>query len=298
MGISRTKADIGLLSVTLFWGTTFILSKLTLVHVPLPVYLFIRLTIAALFLDLYALRYVRELNRTLILHGAILGVLLYFSYFFQMWGIQFTSASNAGFITGLSVILVPIFGFIFFKYRPAATVLTGIVLAVTGLLLLTGANPFHWNKGDGLVLICAVSVAFHVIYTGRFALQHNVYLLTAVELTVVSLLTMLALPFGTYGWPHITFNVLAVLIYLGLFGTVYTFLMQTSMQRFTTTARTALIFAMEPVFAALFAFLIAGESLTLSGWIGGLLIVLGMISSEIPIFGTKSDKINLKSGKG
>ncbi len=282
--ISKFRADLGLLSVTFFWGTTFIVSKLVLVDVPLPVYLVIRLTIAAVAMNLYALRFRKEWNLKLILNGSVLGLLLYLSYFFQMWGIQFTSASNAGFITGMSVVLVPVFGFFFFKLRPSVNVLFGIVLASAGLLLLTGANPLHWNDGDLLVLVCAVAVAFHVIYTGRFAPRHNVYLLTSMMLAMVALLSAAALPFSNFEWPALTLRHWGVLAYLGLFGTVFTFLMQTAMQRFTTTARTALIFAMEPVFAALFAYLIAGESLTLSGWIGGLLIVFGMISAEVPVF--------------
>ena len=279
--ISKFRADLGLLSVTVFWGSTFILSKQVLEVVPLPVFLFLRLTIAALVLNLYTLKFRKQWNRQILLHGAILGGLLYLSYFFQMWGIQFTSASNAGFITGMSVVLVPVFGFLFFKYKPAVNVVFGIVFAVAGLLLLTGANPMQWNDGDLLVIICALAVAFHVIFTGRFALRNNVYLLTAMQLGTLAILTMLALSFSDFEWPQLQISHWWVLVYLGIFGTVYTFLMQTAMQRYTTTARTALIFAMEPVFAALFAYLIAGESLTISGWFGGLLIVLGMISAEI-----------------
>ena len=280
--ISKFKADLGLLSVTVFWGTTFVLSKLTLTEVPLSTYLFLRLTLAALALDLYALRFIKKLNRKTLLHGTILGVLLYLSYLFQMWGIQHTTASNAGFITGISVVLVPVFGYIFFRIKPATIVLMGISLATAGLLLLTGANPLAWNQGDMLVLICAVVVTFHVIFTGRFAPQSNVYLLTAVELTTVSILTLFVLPFTGLSLPSLTTQSMFTLIYLALFGTVYTFLMQTSMQRYTTTARTALVFSMEPVFAALFAFLLAGEVLGLRACLGGSLIVLGMISAEVP----------------
>ena len=290
--ISKFQADLGLLSVTFFWGTTFIISKIILVEVPLLVYLFLRLTIAAVAMDLYAFRFYKQLNRQTIRHGAVLGIFLYVGYLTQMWGIQYTSASNAGFITGLSVALVPVFGFLFIKIRPAFSALIGVVLALIGLLLLTGANPLQWNKGDFLVLICAVSVAFHVIFTGMFAPKNNIYLLTAVQLTVVALFTMLVLPFGDYAWPRLTITNISVLAYLGLMGTVFTFLMQTAMQRFTTTTRTAVIFAMEPVFASLFAYLIAGEQLTLSGWLGGFLIILGMVSAEIPFpnFVNKSEQ--------
>lgn len=280
--ISKQRADLGLLSVTVFWGSTFILSKMTLTQMSLPVFLFIRLTLAALLLNLYAVRYLKFYKTQTLVHGIILGLILYFSYFFQMWGIQFTSASNAGFITGLSVILVPLFGFMFYKLIPAINVLAGSLLAVIGLFLLTGFDVSAWSKGDILVFICAVIFAFHVIYTGKFAPRNNIYLLTAVQLSTVALMTMIMLPFGEISWPALNWQSGAALVYLALFGTVYTFLMQTSMQRYTTTARTALIFSMEPVFAALFAYFIAGEILGMQGWIGGMLIVAGMISAELP----------------
>lgn len=280
--ISKFKADLGLLSVTVFWGTTFILSKLTLSEVPLTTYLFIRLTLAALVVDLYALRFIKRLSKKTLLHGVILGVFLYLSYLFQMWGIQHTTASNAGFITGLSVVLVPIFGYVFFRFKPAASVLIGISFATVGLLLLTGANPLAWNKGDILVLICTVVVAFHILFTGKFAPKSNVYLLIAVQLSTVSILTLIPLPFTGLSLSSLTIPSLLTLSYLALFGTVFTYLMQTSMQRYTTAARTALVFSMEPVFAALFAFLIAHEVLGLKACLGGALIVLGMISAEVP----------------
>jgi drug/metabolite transporter (DMT)-like permease len=280
--ISKFQADLGLLSVAVFWGTTFILSKLVVAEVSLPIFLFLRLTLAAVVLDFYALRFIRSLNRRTLLHGAILGFFLYLTYLFQMWGIQYTTASNAGFITGLCVVFVPVLGYLFFRFKPAINVLTGIVLAVVGLLMLTRANPLRWSKGDLLVFVCAIAGAFQVVFVGKFAPQHNVYLLTAAQLSTVSVLTVFALPFSQFNWASMTANNGLILVYLALFGTVYTFLMQTSMQRFTSTSRAALIFSMEPVFAALFAYLIAGELLGLTGWIGGLLIVAGMISAEVP----------------
>jgi len=288
----QLKADFGLLSITLFWGSTFIISKLTLLEIPLLLFLVMRLGLAALMMDLIALRQLHRLNGKILLHGFILGSLLYASYFFQMWGIQYTSASNAGFITGLSVVMVPLLGYFLYGKKPSISVSVGIGLAVVGLFLLTGADIFSWNSGDLLVLICAVTVAFHIIYTGKFAPQHNVLLLTAVQLSTVALLAASALMFYDFSQAQISGNAYWAVIYLAAFGTVYPYLMQTQMQKFTTTARTALIFSMEPVFAALFAYLVAKETLSVSGWIGGALIVAAMIFSELPL-----QKMRLSNGK-
>ena len=279
--LSKTMADLGLLSVTVFWGTTFILSKLVLTEISLLPYLVIRLTMAALFLGLYSLRFIKEMSAQLVRDGFVLGALLFFSYFFQMWGIQFTSASNAGFITGLNVVLVAVFSILFYGDHPRKETLAGVVLATIGLYLLTGGNLTELNKGDMLVLVCALTVSFHVIYTGKFAPKHNVFLLTSVQLVTTSIFSVVFLIFAGESLPEMKTDVWIVLLYLALFGTIYTFLMQTSMQRFTTATRTALVFSMEPVFASLFAWLIAAESLSTSGWIGGLLIVSGMIIAEI-----------------
>ncbi len=286
--MTRFKADLGLLSVTVFWGTTFIASKLLLVEISLATYMFYRLSLAALFMVMIAFKYRRELSRQVLIHGLILGILLYSSYFFQMWGIQQTSASNAGFITGLSVVLVPVFGFLFFKEKTTLQVWSSALLAVIGLLLLSGANPFKWNHGDLKVLICAILFAFHIIFTGKYSRINNVYLLTSVQLVVIAFFSFLVFLPQMNALPLPSTKNLLILLYLALFGTVFTFLMQTSMQRFTTVARTAVIFSMEPVFAALFAYLVAGETLSLQGWIGGLFIVLGMINAEFPYHKFKS----------
>ena len=279
--ISKSTADIGLLSVTFFWGTTFILSKIILVDIPLSKFLVIRLTMAALLIGIFSLRYFKELNFVILKHGTILGVLLFFSYLFQMWGIKYTSASNAGFITGLSVVLVPVFAVLFFRDRPKIASLVGVLFATLGLFYLSGGDFNQLNQGDWLVFVCALTVTFHVILTGRYAPHHNIYLLTAIQLTATAVLCIIFALIDGSPVPELSWSTIAVLVYLAIFGTVYTFVMQTAMQRYTTATRTALVFAMEPVFAALFAYLIGGELLGAMGWFGGLLILIGMIVAEI-----------------
>jgi drug/metabolite transporter (DMT)-like permease len=278
---SPLLADIGLVTVTIFWGSTFILSKMVLEQVPLIIYLIIRLNLAALLLGLYVIRFRKEMRTRTLIHGIIMGVFLFLSYLFQMWGIKYTSASNAGFITGLNVVFVPLFSIFFFGDHPKKASIIGVIFATFGLYFLSGGDFSALTKGDWLVFVCAVTVAFHVIYTGKFAPKNNIYLLTAIQLGVTGILSLTLLPFESENLPAITINNLLLLFYLAIFGTVYTFLMQTAMQRYTTATRTALVFSLEPVFAALFAFLIAGEMLTSSGWIGGILILCGMLIAEI-----------------
>jgi drug/metabolite transporter (DMT)-like permease len=279
--ISNITADLGLLTVTVFWGTTFILSKIILTEISLFTYLAIRLCLAAFFMILISLPFRSYFKPTTLLHGIILGTILFLSYFFQMWGIQFTSATNAGFITALNVVFVPIFLILFFKDKPKPASLVGVVFATVGLFLLSGGDFTALNKGDWLVFLCAITVTFHVIYTGIFAPKNNIYLLTAVQLSTTALLSLTLLIFNQNQSVHLSRDIILILIYLALFGTVYTFLMQTSMQRFTTPTRTALVFTMEPVFAFLFAYLIAGEMLSPMRWLGGIFILLGMITAEI-----------------
>ncbi len=278
---SPLLADLGLVTVTVFWGSTFILSKMVLEEVPLVIYLSIRLNLAAIMLTIYAFRFRKEFTLRTLYHGIIMGVFLFLSYLFQMWGIQYTSASNAGFITGLNVVFVPLFSILFFGDHPRRSSLIGVFIATIGLYFLSGGDLLALSKGDWLVFVCAVTVTFHVIYTGKFAPKNNIYLLTAVQLIVTGLMSLTLLPFESEKLPAIDINVLILLFYLALFGTVYTFLMQTAMQRFTTVTRTALVFSLEPLFAAFFAFLIAGEIFTSSGWFGGFLIICGMLIAEI-----------------
>lgn len=279
--ISRTTADFGLLSVTVFWGSTFILSKMVLESVPLLLFLAIRLGLAAVIMGMLALTQRRRMTRQAVFHGIILGILLYLSYLFQMWGIQYTSASNAGFITGLSVIFVPAFSVLFFREPVRLNVIAGIISATVGLLLLSGGNPFSWNKGDYLVLVCALTVTFHVILTGNYARKNDIYSLTTVQLSTIAVISIFVFLFSDIPFHMPSQSNLLFLFYLAAFGTVYTFFMQTAMQRFTTATRTALVFSMEPVFAALFAYLIAGELLSPPAMLGGLLILAGMLSAEI-----------------
>ena len=230
----------------------------------------------------------KEWNRKLIFSGIFLGLWLFVGYATQTAGLLFTTSSKAGFITGLSVVLVPVFSLFLLKQKPSRNAIIGIVVATIGLYLLTMTDSVSLTIGDGLVFICAIAFALQIIFTGKYSSSYPTLLLTVIQITTVAILSMIC-AFLFEDWQN-TFtseilldtNVLTALIITSLFATALAFLIQTSVQKYTTPTRVALIFAMEPVFAAITGFILAGDRLSISAFAGCLFIFAGMIYSEIP----------------
>jgi drug/metabolite transporter (DMT)-like permease len=213
--------------------------------------------------------------------GLVLGLALFSAYAFQTAALLYTSASNTGFLTGLNVVFVPLIGAAAFRHRVPVGVRWGAVLATIGLYLLCTGGSFAVNRGDLLGLICAVCVALHLLLTGHYAVKHDVYWITTTQLgTIAVASTLLATVTGhpvTVYYPFLLWP----LVICAVFASVFAFLVQTAMQRHISPAQTALIFCLEPVFAAGYAFWAAGERLTAAGWLGALLILGGMVVAEL-----------------
>ena len=205
------------------------------------------------------------------------------AYAFQTVALKYTSASNTAFLTGLSVALVPLFGALFFRQPIGRSITWGVGLAVTGLFLLCGNGGLSFNAGDLLATMCGACVALHLLYTSRFARQasSDVYLLTTLQLFCVGVLSLASAKIRgdqVLVWHPGLFWTLVICV---LIATVFAFLVQTSMQRFLSPSHTALIFCTEPVFGAGFAYFVAGERLGVYGYLGALLILAGMVVSEL-----------------
>ncbi|QED48364.1 DMT family transporter [Cytobacillus dafuensis] len=294
-------ADASLLLIAFIWGATFVLVQNAIAFLEPFSFNGVRFSIAAILLGSWLLVFERKqlkhFNKKLIISGIIIGIFLFIGYAFQTLGLLFTSSSKAGFITGLSVVLVPLFSFFLLKIKPGRNAIIGVSIATCGLYLLTMTDSVSLNIGDGYVFICAIGFAMHIILTGKYSSKFPSLLLTVVQILTVAVLSIV-FAYLTEDWkqavrPEVILQgkVLSALIITSVFATALAFFAQTSFQKYTTPTRVALIFATEPVFAAGTAYIWAHERLSYSAIIGCILIFAGMIFAELP---RKKKKLSMK----
>ena len=277
------RADLLLLSVAIAWGVTFLMVQDAINTTPVYAFLFFRFAIASVLMFFIAYKYLNEINKKTILYGIILGLFLFSAFATQTFGLAYTKSSIVAFITGLNVIVVPFLAYFIFKDYISKNVLIATVIAVVGLYLLTMSGTLTIGKGELLTLICAFLFALQIIFTGKFSKEVNVFLLVLFQLltvTVLSLVFSLSLDDVTFNLTYDYVFFKAVLI-TAVFATVYAFLIQTYMQQFTTATKTAIIFAMEPVSASVFAYISVGEVLTNIQLSGAILIVFATVVAEL-----------------
>jgi drug/metabolite transporter (DMT)-like permease len=273
------RALLALVLVTAVWGVTFVQVKDAVEIYPLFAFLAVRFAIASATLAVPALPRLRSLGRRGLGAGILLGTLLAAGYALQTAGLERTTPSSAGFITGLYVVLVPLVALVLFRERIGRSLWLGVALATVGFAMLSGVDAGS-AVGDLLVLGCAVAFGFQIPLTGRFAPRYDALALTFVQMlvafvgftTIAAALGDLELPRGRTVW--------AALLVTGIFASALAYLIQTWAQQSISAPRTALIYAMEPVFAGLFGYLLAGDRLGAVGWAGCGVILAGIVISE------------------
>lgn len=286
-------ADLSLLFVAFVWGVTFVLVQNAIALLPPISFNAVRFLIATLIIGgalfIVGRRQIAAFNRKLAFAGILIGICLFLGYATQTIGLLYTSSSKAGFITGLSVVLVPLLAFFVLKQRPSRNAMIGVFIATIGLYLLTMIDITALNKGDGFVFIGAVSFTFQIIFTGKYSGRFPTLLLTFIQLVTVTVCSFI-FSFIFEDWraaftPSILLSteVLVALIVTAVFATALAFFAQTYFQKFTTPTRVALIFATEPVFAAIAGYLWAGDRLSTSALIGCICILAGMLFAELPL---------------
>ncbi|MEW6228465.1 MAG: DMT family transporter [Bacillota bacterium] len=295
-------ADGSLLVTTLIWGATFVLVKDIVARVDAVALVALRFLMASALMAVLMVTRVRLMTRRLVRAGVLIGLALFVGYAFQTMGLAYTSASKAGFITGLSVVLVPILSTIILRKPPDPPAVLGVGCATVGLALLTLnlSNGPIFEAGDLLVLVGAVSFGLHIVAVGKFAPLFDVPLLVMVQLATVSVLAFAVLGFRVSALGHrvavpVSAWDLAGIGFLAVFGTTVAFLVQNVAQRFTSPTHVAIVFASEPVFAGLFGWLLLGETLTAAQYVGAALIVAGMLAAEVQPPASRDKKARRRS---
>jgi drug/metabolite transporter (DMT)-like permease len=276
------RADAVLVSITAFWGVTFVVVKDAVVLADPFTFLTLRFSLGALLLTFVAWRGIQ--GATLVRAGAGLGVLLFVGFAAQTSGLQFTTASRSAFLTGLSVLLVPFLSIAFHRHRPPAASLWGVAFAVCGLWALAGGTSpggaHGLGKGELLTLLCALAFALHITLIERLARKYAPAPLVAVQLWTVALLALLTLlALGPRLEP--TAALWSAVLITGVGGSAVALLLQAWAQARTTAVRAALVYALEPVFATAYSVALGREQLGLRELGGGGLIILGVLVSEL-----------------
>ncbi len=278
---SRNRAELFLFSITFIWGSTFVVSKYLLSFATPLAYIAIRFAIAALIFSVIFFRRVRAMTKPALLNGSILGGLLFFGFATQTIGLQYTTASKSAFITGMMVVFTPICQLVIERRPPKVGNIIGVVLVTAGLYLLTSPAGAKFNLGDGLNLLCAVSFALYIVYLDIFSKQAD-----SAQLTLVQFITCTILGAVTSGlFENAAFRAssesILALAYLIIFATIIAIYIQARFQKETTPTRSAIIFSIEPVIAATIAYFALGEFIGMLGIVGGVLIVGGLLVSEL-----------------
>jgi drug/metabolite transporter (DMT)-like permease len=270
---------LALVLVTAIWGITFVQVKDAVEIYPLFAFLAVRFAIASATLAPLAGPRLRTLDRRGAGAGVVLGGLLALGYALQTAGLARTTVSSTGFITGLCVVLTPVTALLLFRHRIAPAAWAGVALATVGLALLSGIEAGS-AAGDALVLGGAFAYALQIVLMERFSPDYDPLALTLVEMIAAFLgFTAIAVALGDLSVPH-GWTVWGALLVTGVFASALAFLVQTWAQRRTSATRTALVFALEPVFAGLAGYLLAGDRLGALGWGGCGLILAGIVVSE------------------
>ena len=272
-------AVVALIAVTAGWGVTFVQVKDAVELYPLFAFLAVRFAIASAALLVTAARRLRGLGRSGSGAGALLGLLLAGGYVLQTAGLQRTTVSSTGFVTGMYVVLTPLIALGLFRARITSAAWAGVALSTVGLALLSGVHAGS-ASGDLLVLAGAGVYSLQIVLMERYAPRYDAVAFTLVEMLAACVgLGVVALARGDLGVPH-GWTVWSALVVTGVFASALAFLVQTWAQRRTSATRTALAFTMEPVFAALFGITLADDRLGLFGWTGCTAIMGGILLAE------------------
>lgn len=289
----RRKAELVLLSTTLIWGGSFVIMKLGFEDVSPFLFVAIRFTVGSLLFGAIFFRHLRSIRPSVVWKSGVLGALLGAGLTLQTYGLKITTASKSAFITGMMVVFTPIAQLFIERRLPKPGNVIGVVIVTLGLYFLTSPSGSDFNLGDALTLLGAFLFGIYIVYLDIFTKQEEFLPVAFLQIAFTALLGWLLVPFEqTY--IHFTWNLGRLLFYTAFLSTVVTTYTQTRYQKDTTPTRAGILFTLEPVISAVLAYFVLGEILGMLGVIGGVVIVIGILVSELSDNFIKKFHWNLK----
>ncbi len=273
----RLLATLSLLAVTAVWGATFVMVHDAVAHFGVMGFLACRFALAA---AVTALMWGWRLNLRNLRVGMGIGLVLAAGYLLQTWGLRYTTATNSGLLTGLFVICGPLADRLLFGSRLHRSAWLAVGLSLLGMSLLIGRGPAGLAGGDVLTLGCAAAFGIHIALLSRHAPHHDPGALGAAQMAAAALMFLALWPL-TGGVQVPPRSVWGAILITGVLASAVAYFVQTTAQRHLTTVQTAVILTTEPVFAALFGYLLAGERLVGLQVLGAALIVAALLVAEL-----------------
>jgi drug/metabolite transporter (DMT)-like permease len=284
----RLRADLALTLCTFLWGSTFVVVKNSLDHSSVFVFLALRFTLAGICMAAFRPKVFRVLQRENMFAGARLGFFMFCGYAFQTAGLRYTTASNSGFITGSSVVLVPLILALFWGKRVTIWVYLGTLAAATGLYFLTvpATGVAHLNRGDVLTFFAALSYAVHIILVGEYARTHSAAALSVLQVLACAVMAWIsAICADAIRWQPMYLSESRELWFgigvCAIFATAVAFSLQLWAQQFTSPSHAAILFTLEPVFAVITSYFVLGERLGPRSIAGAGMVLAGILVSEL-----------------
>ena len=277
----QLQANFLIVLVALFWGSTYFLTKMAVAELEPFNLTALRFGTAFIITALFFFKRIRNADRTVIKYSIILGVLAVIAVFSMTFGVQYTTASNAGFLISLSVVMIPLISVVVLKKKIKAKLLLSVVLATVGIVCLTLNEQLTINKGDILCILCAASFAVQVLIMERIPKSADSVAIGALQLGITAVVNFILSFFLENFIVPSDLKVWGVIVILGVFCTAFCYIIQIYALKNTSAIQAGIILSLEPVFSAIFAYIFLGELLSKQGYIGAILLFISVILAGI-----------------
>lgn len=277
----QLQANFLIVLVALFWGSTYFLTKMAVAELEPFNLTALRFGTAFIITALFFFKRIRNADRTVIKYSIILGVLAVIAVLSMTFGVQYTTASNAGFLISLSVVMIPLISVVVLKKRIKAKLLLSVILATIGIVCLTLNEQLTINKGDILCILCATSFAVQMLIMERIPKSADSVAIGALQLGITAVVNFILSFFLENFTVPSDLKVWGVIVILGVFCTAFCYIIQIYALKNTSAIQAGIILSLEPVFSAIFAYIFLGELLSKQGYIGAILLFISVILAGI-----------------